>query len=488
MLKNFIKNSFIYTVGAIFCRGINFFLIPFYTRIFSPREYGVIDFFTILASIIQLTIALEITQAVARYYQEASDENKASYTSTAFWFSVSVYGVYFFISFIFGDYLTELFIGDLSYRCTYILASLSIATGGLFYFSLNQLKWEIKPKKTIYASSLSAATIAIIVTYFLIYTKYKTEGVFIAQTVGNLFGLVLAIYWARGSYAFVFHVGKFKRLISFSYPLVISGIGGFFAMYADRIFIKAFLGSAALGIYGAAYRISSIVSLILIGFQSSITPLIYKHYKEVETPKNISKLFSLFIYFSLVFICGSLLFSEFVIKNLVSYEFFGAENLVTPLVASMLFSTMYLFSPGLGIQKKTRCIAYINIVSATINIIFNIFLIPYLGILGSAVATLISSIFMFVFYFILGNRLYVIPYQWSKIFFASLFSLSSSCILNFYYLHTNGLSLFIKVVVYIFICAIASLLMFGSAKVGNFIRESLCTLLNLRKIGFMVKQ
>lgn len=136
MIKTFFKNSFIYTIGTILTRGIGVILIPIYTRYLSPTEYGIIDLFMILTSIISLTIALEIHQAVVRFYQDTTDENeKMQYVSSAFIFSIFVYSLYFVISYIFSDTFTLLILDDIQYENIFLLASGAIATGGLFYFT-----------------------------------------------------------------------------------------------------------------------------------------------------------------------------------------------------------------------------------------------------------------------------------------------------------------------------------------------------------------
>lgn len=98
MIKSFIKNSAIYTIATVLTRGIAIFLVPIYTIYLTPTEYGIIDYFMILASIINLTIALEISQAVARYYQDAvgmkEKEKLCSYC---------IFIYYFCIFFVFFD-------------------------------------------------------------------------------------------------------------------------------------------------------------------------------------------------------------------------------------------------------------------------------------------------------------------------------------------------------------------------------------------------
>ena len=73
MTKTFFKNSFIYTIGTVLTRGIGVILLPIYTRYLSPEEFGIVDLFFILSSIVALTIALEIFQAVSRFYSTTNN-------------------------------------------------------------------------------------------------------------------------------------------------------------------------------------------------------------------------------------------------------------------------------------------------------------------------------------------------------------------------------------------------------------------------------
>ena len=170
------KNSFIYTIGTVFTRGIGILLVPIYTRYLTPSEYGVIDLFIILTSLISLTIALEIHQAVVRFYQDTEDEDeKMKYVSTAFIFTVFVYMIYLIISFSFSDIFTLWLLDDIKYKSIFLLATFSVFTSGLFYFTSGQLKWQIMPKQLVTVSIVNVTIVASITVYLLVIEKMKIE-------------------------------------------------------------------------------------------------------------------------------------------------------------------------------------------------------------------------------------------------------------------------------------------------------------------------
>ena len=69
MFKSFFKNNLTYNIGNIFTLGIAIFLLPIYTKYLSPNEFGIMDLFMVIGTFINLTIALEISQGLGRYYQ-----------------------------------------------------------------------------------------------------------------------------------------------------------------------------------------------------------------------------------------------------------------------------------------------------------------------------------------------------------------------------------------------------------------------------------
>lgn len=455
MIKSFIKNSAIYTIATVLTRGIAIFLVPIYTRYLTPAEYGIIDYFMILASIINLTIALEISQAVARYYQDAAGmKEKRSYVATAFLFTIFVYVLYFLISFIFSNEFAYLFLDDENMSILFIIASGAIATNGIFYFVQNQLKFEIRPKDFAVVSIVNVIVLASVAIYLLVIAGLKVESIFIAQIIANILASILGVYMARKSYGFLFVYEKFKEMISFSYPLVFSGVAVFIAIFIDRIAIKDLLGLDELGIYGVAYRFAAVASLVMIGFQSSLTPLVYKHYKEPNTSKDISKIFNIFSIFALFVVAGSIIFAKEMVILFTTEAFYSSHSLIAILVLVVFFSNMYIFAPGIGIAKKTKLTAMITIISAILNTILNYTLIPIFGLKGAAYASLISAIVAFFMYLLLAYKYYPIPYKTKELFLSFIFVLICSYGILSMFDEINLISIITKIVflLFIFVC------------------------------------
>lgn len=472
MIKIFFKNSFIYTIGTILTRGISILLVPIYTRYLSPSEYGIIDLFVILASLISLTVALEINQAVVRFYQDTtSEKEKMQYVSTAFMFTVFAYLLYLILSFVFSDTFTIWLLDDLVYENIFLLATGAIVTKGLFYFTQGQLKWQILPRESITVSIIHVIIVAIVAVYLLVIENMKVESIFIGQIVGNIIGMFISIYYTKKSYNFVFVYKKFKEMVAFSYPLVFSGIAIFVALFIDRIAIKYFLGLDELGIYGLAYRFAAITSLVMIGFQSSLSPLIYKYYKEERTPQDIVKLFNIFVLFALFVITGSILFSKEVIVLMSTEAFYDAAPIIPILVMAIFFINMYIFVPGLAIAKKTKIVATISIVGALLNSALNFIFIPMIGLEGAAYATLISAIIIFIIRVKMSQKYYNIPFIWKNILISFIIVVVGAFGFIALFDNINLVNISIKVLFMCIILLIVASLLLGLNSIKIYIKK-----------------
>ncbi|WP_462109374.1 oligosaccharide flippase family protein [Campylobacter concisus] len=464
MIKIFFSNSLMYILCNILTKGISFFLLPVYTRLLSPNEYGILDLFTVLASIINLVITFEISQALARYYHDASDDlQRRMYTSTSFLFTVAMYLVYVVISCVFSEQFSFWLLDSKNKEEIFILASIFIASSGIFYFIQNHLKWRIMPKAIVFTSILNSIIATFITIFLLFTTNLKVESIFIGQIIGCVIGSVVGIYSAKLDYGIVFSYTKLKEMIAFSFPLVFSGIGIFIGANIDRMAIKNFIGLDELGIYGVAYRIASISSLVIVGFQQALTPLVYKHYLESDTHVNISKIFNIFCLLMICIVTGSILFSKEILFIFTTKNYYAASSSIPILTLSIFLAGMYIFAPGISIAKKTYLTVIVTAIFALLNIILNWIFVPKLASLGAAFGTLISSGASFFIYVFLSYKYYPIHYSLIKIVFTCIMIFSFSYIIIYF---LNEISLFNMVAKILFLFIIFIVVYALVVKVG----------------------
>lgn len=442
MIKSFLRDALIYTLPTILSRGIAIFLLPIYTRIASPEELGALDLFLVFGNIVALTVALEISQGIARYIPEISDaKQRLNYSSTGLFFTFLMYALFFIIASRFYVELNHFITGKSEYAQFFQLALAYIALQGFFYYFQNQLRFEGNSigyaiVSVFYATSNLASAFVFGIIYDLGLTA-----ILYSMVISVLIASMLGLFLLRKSFGFVFKLNLLKQLLKFSTPLVPASMLIFVSLYIDRYMINTLLSLESVGHYGVAVRLASAASLVMIGFQMAITPLVYKHYNEPETPQRLAVIFKYFVIFAVFFFLAYSLIVEELLTILTTPDFYSVANVIPILILAFLFSNMYVFMPGIGIRKKTHLIFLIGFVAAIINIILNYLLIPVLGMVGAALATTIGYFISFLIFVFFSQNLYHVPHKWSS--FSLLFFMASIFVYLYFsyfteldYLHT----------------------------------------------------
>lgn len=420
MLKKFFKDSVYYGTANFLSRALGLLLVPIYSRIFSPADFGVIDILLMLGTLINLVAPLEISQAVARFYAEAgSDEDRMGLMVVGWWYTVLSLSIIVLITFLFKSSLASVAL-DIQHAHVILWASFFYFAYGLYYYLSNQLRWRLMSKQ--YTISIIITNVVVFLTTFYLLTVRELyfEGYFGGLIAGHLAGVIYILWMQRDIRWQKINWAKLRPMIMFSIPLVLSSLGVFLSLYVDRIFIQRMLSLHEVGLYGIGYRFASVAGLIIVGFQSALTPLIYQHYREPETPRKLSRIFRFFCLIVLFVISGLILFSKEILIVFSTPSYYEGHSLIPIIAASIALSSMYIFAAGLMIAKKTKIIMGISLLTAILNVLGNLILIPVWGVLGAGVATCFSALFGFFCQMKMAHRFYDVPYDGLRVVVVSV--------------------------------------------------------------------
>ena len=149
--------------------------------------------------------------------------------------------------------------------------------------------------------------------------------------------------------------------------------------------------------------------------QGALTPLVYEHHKNPETPGNIAKLFSWFCAVALLASLALSLFARDLLAAFTTSSYEVDPAVLGVLAPALLLAQMYIFTPGLAIAKRTGVQLFVVMTSGLVSLAANLALVPTLGGLGAAIATLSASSVMFALWAALSQKYYPIPFSWKRI-------------------------------------------------------------------------
>ena len=422
-------------------------LLPIYVRVLSSADYGFLDIAVIIGSLVNFIVTLEIGQGIARFYGSLDNiQDRIKMASTAFWFTICGYVIFIACAlFLKTNILSILKMNDINF----LLVICYYAVNGIFLFLQNQFRLQLQAKLNVFINILNLLVTAFSTVILLLVFKMEIAAMFLGMIIGNTVSSVINLYLLK-EIQFVFDIKILKSLLSFSCPLVFSSIAFIVATGIDRFVIKAIMTLEDVGMYGIAYRLSSPMSLIMSGFQTALTPLIYKEFKDEQTKNDISTIFRYFCVLSMGMFLGLSIFAPEMLIVLTTEKYFGVYKVIPYLILSVLLSQQYVFFSGLGIANKTTIIAVIRIMEAGLNVIFNLLLIPSFGITGAAVATFLSVLVATIIYIYQSQKYYKLNIQWIRVFIA--FSVCITIVLliqNYFIIYSFFISILVKLLLFL---------------------------------------
>lgn len=416
MLKSVLGDSVIYGLASLLSRGLAIFLVPLYTRVLSPSDYGVYDLLVTALALANLVVALEVSQGLARYFVDPAEAAcRTVYSSTALIFTAAMYLGFGGVAIAFADDLAAPMTGSTIHVDAVRLGAVLIVVNGLHYLVLNQFRWELRSREFA-AVAIGHAALTLGLTLLFCWVQgWGLHGVLLAQIVATAVALYVSLLRLRSSFRWVFDGRMLGKMLAFSLPLVPSGAAVFISLYVNRLALIRYAGMDDIGIFGLATRVASLITLLILGVQTALTPLVYQHADAPDTPRQVARLFSWVIALSLIGCMGLGLFAEEILLLAATADYAAAAPLVMVLAPAMLMSQLYVFAPGIGIRKKTLHQLGVTVLAALVGIAGNWILVPSFGVMGAAVATLLSSGVFLACWFWVSQRMYAIPFEWPNI-------------------------------------------------------------------------
>lgn len=415
MIRRFLADSSVYGVAALLSQGVGLLLFAFLAHRFSPQQYGVIDILALVAIITNLTVALEVNQGLGRHSVGAGERDRVDYASTALVFTIGAYTVFAAITLPLATPLTHLLLApDIDPWITRV-AIVWIWIAGIVYLAQDQLRWRMRPRAyavvAVTTATVTAGSTAVLVFGFGV----GVIGALIGQLAGALAAALVVFGLSRDAYALRFDRRKLGAMLAFSLPLVPASIGVFLNGFADRLVLQHTRSLADVGVYGVAFRIATVVALLLAGVQGAATPLILARHEEAATRSEIARIFRLFSAGALVAFLVVSLFADTEVHVLASSAYARADVLVPYLFMSALLFGVYIFAPGLTIAKRTGTFALISVSAGLLNLGLALVLVPPLGIQGAGIATVASSAWFFVLAMFFSQRHYAVGHDWMRL-------------------------------------------------------------------------
>lgn len=408
--RKLLSNSFTFAIGNLGSKLLSFFMLPLYTYSLSTSEYGEVDLITTMMSLILPIITLSVYESVLRFSMDDSYDKKEVF-STGFFISLvsSTVLILLIVFFIATDkFVWALFFGVLIMQIFQALFTQYIrAIGKVKIFSFNGI--------------LLTFIIAILNILFLVVFKLGVIGyilsILIGTLISNMYIFLSCQLYKEITNKFKFDIELNKEMFRYSIPLIPNSIAWWITNASSRYFILLFLGTASNGIFAVTNKIPTLLSIVNTIVSQAWQLSAIEEFKSKDRGKFFSEIFS--FYFKFLFLVSSsiLLILKFLMKYLVSFEFFIAWKYVPFLLLAVIYSSLSSFlGTNYTVVKKTNGIFLTTIVGAVINIILNLLLIPLIGLQGAGLSSAISYLMVLIIRIVHTKKYIKIEFDKKNIF------------------------------------------------------------------------
>ena len=256
---------------------------------------------------------------------------------------------------------------------------------------------------------------------------YNKEDPISYYLLGNLCGSIFTflLLWKEfKDIRFQFSTALWKKIMHYSYPLIVVGLGGMVndmlsrLVYRHVVDVSPEQADKELGIFGNLFRLAVLVTVMIQAFRMAAEPFFFNRSKEEDAPKTYARVMKFFVIaccfmFLLIALYRDVL--EWVITT--KSEEWGDGIYIVPILAmgNIFLGIYYNLSIWYKLTNKNMLGAFITIGGAVVTVVLNIVLIPELHYLGAALATFFCYLFMMIASYLLGQKYYPVPYAKKKL-------------------------------------------------------------------------
>ncbi len=436
----------IYGLSSIVGRVLTYLLVPMYTAYFAAAEYGIVTGLYAYVAFLNVVFTYGMETTFFRFANRPGADRRDLYNRALTLLLLTTLGLTALLLALRGPVLALLDI-PASHTQFATWVALILGLDALAALPFARLRLEDRARQFATVRLVSIGLNVGLNLFFIVLCPAVVQGKFLAGWqplvarvydpglgVGYVFLsnlvasaatlLLLAGQWRdfrpRLSLAWL------RPVLAYAFPLLLMGLAGMVNETLDRILLPRWLpvgfypgrsSLTAVGIYGACYKLSIFMSLVIQAFRYAAEPFFFSQSTEKNSPATFALVLKWFtLCCAVIFVGISLNVEDFGALFLRRAEYReGLAVVPVLLLANLFLGVYYNLSVWFKLTDKTYYGTYIGAGGAVLTVALNFLLIPVLGYLGCAIATLVCYFTMAVGCWRLGERHFPVPYPVARL-------------------------------------------------------------------------
>ncbi len=437
-IKSLAKDTAVYGLSSIVGRFLNWCLVPLYTTLFLPGEYGVVTFvYTVVAlALIVLTYGMET--GFFRFANHDRWKDPLEVYSTAL-ISLAVSSTAFAVA-VCAFAVPVSRVMECDGHPSYVaMMAVCVAIDAFLALPYSYLRYRKRPMRFAFLRLINIALNIGLNLFFLLLCPwlqrvcpaavswfYEPEFgigyIFLSNLLASAVNFLMMLPELKG-FAWRFNRRLWGEMLRYSAPLLVLGVAGIMNQTVDKLLYPMLAPDKAeamtgLGIYGANYKIAIVMVMFIQAFRFAYEPFIFAQSREKGENKNqaYADAMKYFVIFGLIIFLVVMFYLD-ILKYFIAPDYFSGLKVV-PLImiAELCFGIFFNLSLWYNLSDKTVWGMWFSLFGLAITVALNVALVPRMGYMGCAVAALCSYGAMMVTSYFIGQKKFPIHYPVRRIF------------------------------------------------------------------------
>ena len=421
MGRAFATKHLAYAASLFFERSLAFLLLPLYTRVLAPAEYGAYAVLMLFVSLATFVVGLGLENGLLRFSSDGGDGPAVAGTAwTGMWTSAAVCSLAVWVS---APHVSRLLFFDPAHgtwiRLSAVLLFLDTGSRFVFYRLLG-----LERARAYFGLAVFRGTVTLAANGLWVGLRGAgVEGILWAHIAAAAAVLACAAFLRELRFPRTFQKDVFRRLLRFGAPVMAASLLLTLLNALDRYLLCVLASAEEAGLYTVAYRIGFVMAMAATAFHMVAVPAVARAEQHgTDVDRMLARLTDFLFGINAGLALGIGLF----LPELVRIRLFGVA-LIDPAYAAalpvvpwiLLGYWCYGFSVNFGLvlyqSEKTGLLTMATGLAVAVNVGSNVFLIPRFGMFGAAVSTAVAYAFLGLFLYLVTSRLRPdVPYRWIR--------------------------------------------------------------------------
>ena len=420
-LKSVVKDTAIYGLSSIVGRFLNYLLVPLYTAKLSAASggYGVITNVYAYTALLMVILTYGMETTFFRYVNKEGENPDKVYSTTMI--SVASTSLLFVLLVLLFLQPISSFMGYADHSSYIWVMAVTVAVDAFACIPFAYLRYKKRPMKfAILKLANIMMTILLNLFFFLLLPAWTGNGGLVDAGYAfyiNLFCSVALLFFLLKEITavpFDFDKALLRRMLSYSWPILVLGVAGILNQTADKIlFPYIYQGTDAhsqLGIYGAASKIAMIMAMITQAFRYAYEPFVFGNNNDKDSRNTYAKAMKFFIIFTLLAFLVVMAYID-LLKYIIGRDYWEGLKVVPVVMAAEIMMGIYFnLSFWYKLIDKTIWGAWFSGIGCVVLITVNVLFVPRYGYMACAWAGCAGYGTAMVLSYVVGQRYYPIRY------------------------------------------------------------------------------